>query len=67
MMSKFVLVIVISCASFRWGSAAPKPLAEDPRSQLESIAEQNDTLQEEIEGRESVLSKVGQIVYIVSS
>lgn len=57
-MYKLGFVIVISCAFFPWGSGAPKPLAENPRSQLESSAEQNDRLQEEIEGRQNILSKL---------
>lgn len=58
-MYKLGFVIVISCAFFPWGSGAPKPLAENPGSQLETSAEQNDRLQEEIEGRQNILSKVG--------
>ncbi|XP_030583933.1 olfactomedin-like 2Ba [Archocentrus centrarchus] len=58
MMYNLVFVTVISCVIFRWGSAVPKPLAEDPRPQHESTAEQNDRLQEETEGQESILSKL---------
>lgn len=53
-MYKSCIVIVMCCAFFPRGSAAPKTLVADLRSQL-----RNDTLQEELDGQESILSKVG--------
>ncbi|XP_056235500.1 olfactomedin-like 2Ba isoform X1 [Seriola aureovittata] len=57
-MSKLCIVIVMCCACFPRGFAAPKTLGADPRSQVQSNAEQNDRLQEEIDGQESILSKL---------
>lgn len=58
-MYKLCIVIVMCCAFSPRGFAAPKTMGADPRSQLESIEEQNDRLQEEIDDQESILSKVG--------
>lgn len=58
-MYKLCIAIVMCCAFFPRGSAAPKTWVTDPRSQPESLAEQNDRLQEEVDGQESILSKVG--------
>ncbi|XP_031174092.1 olfactomedin-like 2Ba [Sander lucioperca] len=57
-MYKLCIGIVMCCAFFPRGSAAPKTWAADPRSEIESEAEQNDRLQEEIDGQESILSKL---------
>lgn len=46
------------CAFFPSGSAAPKTRGADPRSEFESETEQNESLQEEIDGQESILSKL---------
>lgn len=54
-MFKLWIAVVTCCALFHWASAAPK---SDPRSQPESRAEENDTLEEELEGQESILSKL---------
>ncbi len=61
-MCKLCIIIVMCCAFFPLSSAAPKTRGEDPRSQLESKEEQNDKLQEEIDGQESILSKVRRII-----
>lgn len=58
-MYKLCIVIGVCCAFFPLASAAPKTWGEDPRSEFDSTAEQNDRLQEEIDGQESILSKVG--------
>ncbi|XP_010785172.1 olfactomedin-like protein 2B [Notothenia coriiceps] len=55
-MYKLCIIIVMCCALFPWCSAAPKILGADPRSEFE--AEQNEGLQEEIAGQESILSKL---------
>ena len=60
-MYKLGIVIAMCCAFCPRGSAAPKTLGADPRSQLESNAEQNERLQEEIDGQESILSQVGAL------
>ena len=57
-MYKLCIAIVMCCALFSRGSAAPKFLDAHPRSQPESPVEKNDGLQEEIEGQESIISKV---------
>lgn len=57
-MYKLCAVFVMWCALFPRVSAAPKTWGEDPRLQFESKAEQNDKLQEEVDGQESILSKV---------
>lgn len=59
-MYKLCFIIVVCCAFFPCGSAAPKTRGEDPGSQFESKAEQDDMLQEEIDGQENILSKVGR-------
>lgn len=56
-MYKLCIAILMCCACFPRGSAAPKTWGADPRSQPESNAEQNDMLQEEVDGQESILSK----------
>lgn len=58
-MYKLCIVVASCCAFFPCGSAAPKTRGEDPRAHFESKGEQNDRLQEEIDGQESILSKVG--------
>lgn len=58
-MYKLWIVIVMCCAFFPWGSAAPKTLVADPTSQTESNEERNDRLQEELDSQENILSKVG--------
>ena len=58
-MYKLCIAILMCCACFPPGSAAPKSWGADPRSEPESNAEQNDMLQEEVDGQESILSKVG--------
>ncbi|XP_041861716.1 olfactomedin-like protein 2B isoform X2 [Melanotaenia boesemani] len=50
--------VIVCCAVFSRGFAAPKSLGEDPRFQLESSVEETDGLQEEIEGQESIISKL---------
>uniref|UniRef100_A0A1A8VD15 Olfactomedin-like 2Ba n=1 Tax=Nothobranchius furzeri TaxID=105023 RepID=A0A1A8VD15_NOTFU len=58
-MFKLFHVIVLCCAFFSRGSAAPKPsLNADWRSQPDNGAEQNEELQEEVEGQESIISKL---------
>ncbi|XP_072245740.1 olfactomedin-like 2Ba [Leuresthes tenuis] len=57
-MYKLCIAIVMSCALFSRGSAAPKFLDAHPKSQLESPVEKNDGFQEEIEGQESIISKL---------
>ncbi|XP_038571977.1 olfactomedin-like 2Ba [Micropterus salmoides] len=57
-MYKLCAVFVMWCALFPRVSAAPKTWGEDPRLQFESKAEQNDKLQEEVDGQESILSKL---------
>ncbi|XP_022059499.2 olfactomedin-like 2Ba isoform X1 [Acanthochromis polyacanthus] len=57
-MHKLWIVVVMCCALFHWGSAAPKSPGTEPRSRPESSAEENDTLEEELEGQESILSKL---------
>ena len=52
-------IIVMCCAFLSWGSAAPNFLDVNPRSQLENSAEQSEELQEETQGQESIISKVG--------
>lgn len=61
-MYKLCIVIVMCCALFPLGSAAPKTLFADT-SRLESNAERNDGLQEELDGQESILSKVGENIH----
>lgn len=53
------IFFVTCCAFYPRAFAAPMTLNADSRSQLEGNAEQNDRLQEEIDGQESILSKVG--------
>lgn len=57
-MCKLCVLILMCCASVPWSSAAPQPRGEDPGPRFESAAEQSDGLQEEIDGQESILSKV---------
>ncbi|XP_039985167.1 olfactomedin-like 2Ba [Xiphias gladius] len=57
-MYKLCMFVVVCCAFCARGFAAPKTMGADPRSHLESNAEQNDRLQEEIDGQESILSKL---------
>uniref|UniRef100_A0A8C9ZJJ2 Olfactomedin-like 2Ba n=1 Tax=Sander lucioperca TaxID=283035 RepID=A0A8C9ZJJ2_SANLU len=64
-MYKLCIGIVMCCAFFPRGSAAPKTWAADPRSEIESEAEQNDRLQEEIDGQESILSKLSTILELL--
>lgn len=61
-MYKLCIIIVMCCAFCPWSSAAPKTWGEDPRSHSESKEGQNDKLQEEIDGQESILSKVRGIM-----
>lgn len=58
-MYKLCIVVVLCCAFFPRCSAAPKTWGADPRSEFERQAEQNDGLQQAINVRESILSKVG--------
>ena len=64
-MYKLCIIIVMCCALFPWCSAAPKILGADPRSEFE--VEQNEGLQEEIAGQESILSKVGGNINVLCS
>ncbi|KAM7388326.1 hypothetical protein PAMP_024510 [Pampus punctatissimus] len=57
-MYKVCIAILTCCAFWPWGSAAPKTWVADPRSQPENKAEQNDNLQEEIDGQDSIISKL---------
>ncbi|XP_070688187.1 olfactomedin-like 2Ba [Pempheris klunzingeri] len=57
-MYRLCSVIVMCCAFLPWGSAAPKNWGEDPRTHLEGEAGQNDGLQEEMDDRQSILSKL---------
>lgn len=54
----FCAVVVLCCAFSPRCSAAPKTWRPDPRSEPERDAERDDGLQEEADGRESILSKV---------
>lgn len=58
-----VCVVAMCCAFFPCGSAAPKPGGAEPRSHFESKVGQNAALQEEIDGQENILSKVGGNVH----
>ncbi|XP_030290209.1 olfactomedin-like 2Ba isoform X1 [Sparus aurata] len=57
-MCKLCVLILMFCASVPWSSAAPQTRGEDPGSRFESAAEPSDGLQEEIDGQESILSKL---------
>ncbi|XP_040897019.1 olfactomedin-like 2Ba [Toxotes jaculatrix] len=57
-MYKLCIAIVMCCALNPRGFAFPMTMGADPGSQLEMNAEQNERLQEEIEGQESILSKL---------
>uniref|UniRef100_G3PD32 Olfactomedin-like 2Ba n=1 Tax=Gasterosteus aculeatus TaxID=69293 RepID=G3PD32_GASAC len=54
----FCAVVVLCCAFSPRCSAAPKTWRPDPRSEPERDAERDDGLQEEVDGRESILSKL---------
>lgn len=58
-----VCVVAMCCAFFPCGSAAPKSGGAEPRSHFDSKVEQNAGLQEEIDGQENILSKVGGNVH----
>uniref|UniRef100_A0A3Q3FUD2 Olfactomedin-like 2Ba n=1 Tax=Labrus bergylta TaxID=56723 RepID=A0A3Q3FUD2_9LABR len=57
-MGKLCIVVVVCCALFPRGSAAPVAGGEDPGSQYEISAEQGERLQEETDDHESILSKL---------
>ncbi|XP_034736745.1 olfactomedin-like 2Ba [Etheostoma cragini] len=57
-MDRLCIGIVMCCAFFTRGSAAPKTWTADPKSEIESEARQNDRLHEETDGQESILSKL---------
>ncbi|KAM8874383.1 olfactomedin-like 2Ba isoform 2-T3 [Spinachia spinachia] len=58
-MYRLCVVLVVLCAAFApRGSAAPRARRPDPRSESERDPAQNDGLQEEVDGRESILSKL---------
>ncbi|XP_054458906.1 olfactomedin-like 2Ba [Anoplopoma fimbria] len=57
-MYKLCTAVVLCCAFLPWCSAAPKTRAADPWSESERKAEGHDGLQEEVDGHESILSKL---------
>lgn len=58
-MHRLYIVLAMCCASFPCGTAAPTGRGEDPGSQWKDKVEQDERLQEEIDGQENILSKVG--------
>lgn len=58
-MYKLCALIAVCCAFCPRGSAAPRSAGADRSAQGAGDAEQVDRLQEEVDGQESILSKVG--------
>lgn len=58
-MYRLCVVLAVFCAFFPCGSAAPKDRGQDPGSQWQDKVQQDENLQEEIDGQENILSKVG--------
>ncbi|XP_071403027.1 olfactomedin-like 2Ba [Centroberyx affinis] len=57
-MDKICILCVICCAFFALCSAAPKNWTAERGTQPDNKLEQNDSLQEEIDGQENILSKL---------
>lgn len=62
-MYKLCVVVAMCCAFSSCGSAAQKQREEGPRSQLKDSAEQDQNLQEVVDGQENILSKVGGSIH----
>lgn len=62
-MYKLCVVVAMCCAFSQCGSAAQTQQGEGPRSQLKDSVEQDQNLQEVIDGQENILSKVGGCIH----